>query len=320
MVHRDEIEELRSGLTKGNVRALSRAITLVESQRKEDQDGKVQLLRSIQNMRVPSVKIGITGSPGVGKSTFINACVSRLGGSSHRIAVLTIDPSSKKSGGSILGDKLRMTDLVHMEEVYVRPSPSKGVLGGINLTTWETIQLCEAAGYDFIFVETVGIGQSELEVKYLVNEVWYLTMARSGDEIQGIKRGILEVVDRVIVTKSDIDPHGSRRTAAMLQQTVRSIHPEDNKVEFYEVSALNTESLNSLMSDLLQTSAQPWSQNQQRFWFDRAWQEVFLTFLESNPAMKDMYHKKMLEVESGQTDHWSAIDSLKTELQRIWSR
>ncbi len=318
MIDLEQIEEWQNRLKNGDIPTLAQSITLIESQRESDQRKKMHLLKAIQNFRKPSVKIGITGSPGVGKSTFLNGFVSQFKDSRHRIAILPIDPSSKSTGGSILGDKLRMNDLVNMEQVYIRPSPSKGVLGGINLTTWETIQLCEAAGFDFIFIETVGIGQSELEVKYLVNEVWYLTMARSGDEIQGIKRGILEVVDRIIVTKADLDPYGAQKTKALLRQSLKPLHSDEQQIFFYEVSALKQESLNPLFSDLLDIPAKSLSREQQSFWFDRGWQETLINFMESNPAIKELHQELSHRVDIGEMDHWTAMNELKKELGKTW--
>ncbi|HLT93600.1 MAG TPA: GTP-binding protein, partial [Membranihabitans sp.] len=210
MVHGIHIEEMLKGLAAGHRRTLSRVITLIESQREEDAEVKSLIMKSIGEWRKSAVKIGITGSPGVGKSTFLNGFVQLFEGTPYQIAILSIDPSSTTTGGSILGDKIRMTNLIEMEQVFIRPSPSKGILGGINVNTWETVLICEAAGFDYIFIETVGVGQSEIEIQYLTNEVWYLTMARSGDEIQTMKRGLMEIVDRIIVTKVDLEPDEAR--------------------------------------------------------------------------------------------------------------
>ena len=314
------INEWKEELAHGDVRALARAITLIESYKDSDQDKKVMLLQAIQEIRRPAVKIGITGSPGVGKSTFLNGFVSLFRDTTHKIAILTIDPSSTQTGGSILGDKLRMKDLVNMDQVYIRPSPSKGYLGGINLTTWETIQLCEAAGFDYIFVETVGIGQSEIEVQYLTNEVWYITMARSGDEIQGIKRGILEVVNRIIVTKTDLDPYGAQKTKALLQQSLKSHSSSETQVGFYEVSALKPETFQPLFADLLNVTAAPLTREQMAFWFNRGWQETLIRFIESDYELKKTHQRLLDQVETGQTDYWTAMAELNILLHNLWGK
>ncbi len=217
-----------------------------------------------------------------------------------------------------MGDKLRMKDLASMDQVYIRPSPSKGDLGGINLTTWETMQLCEAAGFNYIFIETVGIGQSEIEVQYLTNEVWYITMARSGDEIQGIKRGILEVVDRIIVTKTDLDPYGAQKTKALLQQSLKPQSSGEKNVGFYEVSALKPETLQTLLSDLQDVEAAPLTREQMTFWFNRGWQETLIRFIESDVELKKMYRRLLHQVEAGQSDYWTAMAEMKKELKSIW--
>ena len=320
MINQDQIQDWLTRLKRGDILTLARSITLIESQLDSDQERKTQLLQSIQEIRKPSVKIGITGSPGVGKSAFLNTLVSLFRDTSSRIAILTVDPSSTSTGGSILGDKLRMKDLVDMSQVYIRPSPSKGVLGGINLTTWETIQICEAAGFDYVFIETVGVGQSEIEVQYLVNEVWYLTMARSGDEIQGIKKGILEVVNRVIVIKMDLDPNGAQKTKGLLQQILKPMNPHEYKINFYKVSALHPESLESLFLDLQKIPAKPLTKKQRAFWFDRDYQETLISFIKSNPVLKNRHQELSKSVDSGQMDHWTAINELKKELEEKWKK
>lgn len=314
------IKKWKENLAHGDIRTLAKAITLIESYKDSDQDKKAQLLQAIQEIRKPAVKIGITGSPGVGKSTFINGFVSLFRGTVHKIAVLTIDPSSIKTGGSILGDKLRMKDLASMEKVYIRPSPSKGDLGGINLTTWETIHLCEAAGFDYIFIETVGVGQSEIEVQYLTNEVWYITMAQSGDEIQGIKRGILEVVDRIIITKTDLDPYGAQKTKALLQQSIKSHTSGEIKVGFYEVSALKPETFQTLFTDLQNVTAAPLTREQTTFWFNRGWQETLIRFIESDNELKKIHQRLLDQVETGQTDYWTAMAELNILLRNLWGK
>lgn len=192
-------------LRAGDRGALARAITLVESLRAEDHARAEALLDALAPHDAASWRIGITGAPGVGKSTFIDALGPALIAAGHRVAVLAVDPSSARSGGSVLGDKTRMQRLAVERAAYVRPTPTGGVLGGVARRSRDTILLCEAAGYDVVLVETVGVGQSEIAVGDIVDVVVVLTIAGSGDELQGIKRGVLEVGDLVVVNKADGD-------------------------------------------------------------------------------------------------------------------
>lgn len=201
------------GLLKGDVAILSRAITLVESQNKTHQVLAQQIIDGIIDHTGKSFRLGVTGVPGVGKSTFIESFGKEVVSHAHKLAVLAIDPSSTKSKGSILGDKTRMEELSVMKNVYIRPSPSSGTLGGVTKATYETILLCEAAGYDFIIVETVGVGQSEVAVNKITDFFLLLMLAGAGDELQGIKRGIMEMADALVITKADGDNLNKARAA-----------------------------------------------------------------------------------------------------------
>lgn len=199
------LEELRDG-KRG---ALARSITLLESRRQQDDDDRVALLQGCDDLLArrdqSTRRMAFTGPPGVGKSSLINLYGVDLVRKGHRVAVLAIDPSSESTGGSILGDKTRMPDLAREANAFIRPSPSSGHLGGIAEATREAVLVCEAAGFDRVIIETVGVGQSEYRVSGIVDAVVFLTMAGSGDGLQGIKRGILETVDVVAVNKSDGD-------------------------------------------------------------------------------------------------------------------
>ncbi len=195
--------EFADQIRSGKRRSLARAITLVESTRREDMAYSQEVLLHLMPHTGNSLRVGITGVPGVGKSTFIEALgnhVSRLG---KKIAVLAVDPSSPYTGGSILGDKTRMQELSRLDEVFIRPSPTAGTLGGVSRKTRESILLCEAAGYDVIIVETVGVGQSEYEVASMVDFFLMLMLPNAGDSLQGIKRGIMELADLILVNKAD---------------------------------------------------------------------------------------------------------------------
>lgn len=190
-------------LRAGNRRALAKAITLVESKRDDHRQQAQQLLTGLLPYTGNSIRIGITGIPGVGKSTFIESFGLYLIGQGKKVAVLAVDPSSPVHGGSILGDKTRMEELSRREEAFIRPSPSEGALGGVAQKTRETMLLCEAAGYDVIIVETVGVGQSEYEVAAMVDFFLVLMIPNAGDELQGIKKGIMELADALVINKAD---------------------------------------------------------------------------------------------------------------------
>ncbi len=192
-----------SGVLKGEIPVLSRAITLVESNNEQHQLLAQEIINGIIEHSGNSFRLGITGVPGVGKSTFIESFGKEVIANGNKLAVLAIDPSSSKSKGSILGDKTRMEELSTKNNVYIRPSPSSGTLGGITQSTYETILLCEAAGFNFIIIETVGVGQSETSVSKISDFFLLLMLAGAGDELQGIKRGIMEMADALVITKAD---------------------------------------------------------------------------------------------------------------------
>lgn len=201
------------GVLSGNIAILSRAITLSESTNETHRELAQKILEGVVHKSGNSFRLGITGVPGVGKSTFIESFGKEVLLKGHKLAVLAIDPSSSKSKGSILGDKTRMEELSAMDNVYIRPSPSSGTLGGIAKATYETVLLCEAAGFDFVIIETVGVGQSEITVSRITDFFLLLMLAGAGDELQGIKRGIMEMADSVIITKADGNNLQKARTA-----------------------------------------------------------------------------------------------------------
>ena len=192
-------------IVAGDRAALARAITLVESEQPDHLVEAQALIAEVLDKTGNALRVGITGVPGVGKSTFIDALGTMLVDKGHRVAVLAVDPSSSVSGGSILGDKTRMGRLARMDNAFIRPSPTSGTLGGVTKKTRESMLLCEAAGYDVILVETVGVGQSETVVADMVDFFLVLMLAGAGDELQGIKRGILEVADMLAINKADGD-------------------------------------------------------------------------------------------------------------------
>lgn len=201
---RHSIEYYRKGIEGKDKVVLSQAVTLVESSLKKDVDLGIELIEQLE-ISVNSIRLGISGVPGVGKSTFIEAFGNYLVDKGHKVAVLAVDPSSQITGGSILGDKTRMETLSRNPNAFIRPSPSKLTLGGVADRTRETILLCEAAGYDVIIIETVGVGQSETKVHGMVDFFLLLMLAGAGDELQGIKKGIMEIADGVVINKADGD-------------------------------------------------------------------------------------------------------------------
>jgi LAO/AO transport system kinase len=206
--------ELAEGILSGNTTLLSKAITLVESSLPEHSLLAQEVIDQCLPHAGKSIRIGITGIPGVGKSSFIESLGTILTGKGHKLAVLAIDPSSERSKGSILGDKTRMESLASNPAAFIRPSPSAGSLGGVARKTRESIILCEAAGYDTIFIETVGVGQSEIAVHSMVDFFLLLILPGSGDELQGIKRGIMEMADAIAITKADGSNQEKARVAA----------------------------------------------------------------------------------------------------------
>ena len=196
-------DEYVAGILDGNITILAQAITLIESNNPVHYAQAQEIIERCLPHSGKSVRIGITGVPGAGKSSFIEAVGNMVTSYKHKLAVLAIDPSSERSGGSILGDKTRMESICHNPDIFIRPSPSAGSLGGVARKTRETIVLCEAAGFDIIFIETVGVGQSETAVHSMVDMFMMLQISGAGDELQGIKRGIMEMADMMVITKAD---------------------------------------------------------------------------------------------------------------------
>ncbi|MFC0529729.1 methylmalonyl Co-A mutase-associated GTPase MeaB [Phytohabitans kaempferiae] len=223
-----DIEEYAAGVRSGSRAWIGRAITLVESTRPDHRALAQQLLVRLGPAATRTRRIGVTGVPGVGKSTFIDALGSRLTAAGHRVAVLAVDPSSTRTGGSILGDKTRMSRLAADPRAFVRPSPTAGTLGGVAAATREAVVVVEAAGYDTVIVETVGVGQSETTVADMVDTFLLLALARTGDQLQGIKKGVLEIADVIAVNKAD-GPHATdaRRAARELSGALRLLRGPD---------------------------------------------------------------------------------------------
>ncbi|MFA6237053.1 MAG: methylmalonyl Co-A mutase-associated GTPase MeaB [Bacteriovorax sp.] len=285
-------------LLKGDRRNLAKAITLLESSRAEDVSKAQILLEKILPHTGKSIRVGITGVPGVGKSTFIENYGLYLINQGYKVAVLAIDPSSPISGGSILGDKTRMENLSQNENAFIRPSPSLGFLGGVAQRTRESVLLCEAAGFDYILIETVGVGQSEFEVAGMVDFFLVLMLPNAGDELQGIKKGILELADAIIINKADGD-FLSKATQALAQYSSAMElmrHNPNWKVKVLQCSALEKRNLDEVYSMIeeykLKTQDSGYfekkrlSQNQE--WFSRLINEILEAKINQNKELRKM--------------------------------
>lgn len=291
-----DLDTLATGLVKGDRRALARAITLVESTRHEHRQLANALLESLARFSGNSVRLGITGVPGVGKSTFIESFGNFVIDQGHRVAVLAVDPSSSISGGSILGDKTRMEILSRREQAFIRPSPAGKTLGGVARRTRETLLLCEAAGYNYIIVETVGVGQSETMVSEMTDMFLLLLLPGGGDELQGMKRGITELADLILVNKADGDQKAiANHTVADYRSALQFMSRKHNSWEprVSPCSALSNDGIRDIWEQIrsfvetLQASGE-WHQRRSRQAVDWLWREVsdgLLADLKRNPRI-----------------------------------
>jgi LAO/AO transport system kinase len=293
----DVVDELAAAVRRRDRAALPRAITLVESTRPDHREQAQQLLLALMPDAGSAHHVGITGVPGVGKSTTIEALGMYLIERGHRVAVLAVDPSSTRTGGSILGDKTRMPRLAVHADAYIRPSPTSGTLGGVAKATRETIVLLEAAGFDVILVETVGVGQSEVAVANMVDTFVFLTLARTGDQLQGIKKGVLELADIVVVNKADGEYlREARKAARDLSGAIRLIYPRETlwRPPVLTMSALEGTGLEELWETVerhqkVLSEAGEFEARRRAQQVDWTWQMVRDTVLDrmlSNPAVR----------------------------------
>lgn len=279
---------------KQDLYILSEAITLLESEQVEHQRLSLDILVKCYPHRVPSFRLGITGSPGVGKSTFIDSVAGQFAEKGHKVGILTVDPSSTDGKGSILGDKTRMTDLVKQDRIFIRPSPSNSHLGGLNQFTFEAIILCEAAGMDRIFIETVGVGQSEVEVSRHTDATLLLVLPGSGDSLQGIKKGVLEKADLIIVNKTDGD--AINLAAASLQALKEALHFRKGDghiavVNYSSITQLGREKVLleiQKMTDYVLPSIDEKRKNQNNLWLNSAIKQLALQVVSDKMKQMDI--------------------------------
>lgn len=309
------------GIRRGDRIILSQALTLVESTRPADREQAREVMNACLPHAGNSFRLGITGVPGVGKSTFIEAYGLDLLAQGHRLAVLTVDPSSSLTQGSILGDKTRMTQLARREEAYIRPSAAGGALGGVAAKTRELMLLCEAAGYDYLIVETVGVGQSEVAVHQLTDFFLLLLLPGAGDELQGIKRGVVEMADLIAVNKAD----GERRAIAQEARAdyARALHlfppkPSGWTAQAITCSATTGEGMKAIQRTVQRYEAQARAsgyfqrhrRRQARHWLHEVLREHLLGRFYEAPAVREMLATVESSVQAGEMTPQAAAEVL----------
>ncbi|PQB03848.1 methylmalonyl Co-A mutase-associated GTPase MeaB [Aureitalea marina] len=314
-------EELVQGILAGDQTRLSRAITLIESKAAKHQDQARQVIEACLAHTNRSVRIGITGVPGVGKSSFIEQLGLQLVGQGHKLAVLAVDPSSSLSKGSILGDKTRMEELVKQPQAFIRPSASGTSLGGVAQKTRETILLCEAAGYDVILIETVGVGQSETAVHSMTDFFLLMKLAGAGDELQGIKRGIMEMADAIVINKADSE----NVKAAKLAKTEfnRALHLYPQKASGWTPKAFTCSSLKNQgieevwdvicnYIELVRDNGyfEQKRKEQNRYWLMQTIQDSLQQRFFDHPGIKEALDEQMSLMEQNKTTPFAAANYL----------
>ena len=318
---------LARGIRSGDRAVLARAITLIESKREDHRQAAHRLAQDLLSDTGKAIRVGITGAPGVGKSTAIDTLGSMLTAKGHKVAVLAVDPSSQRSGGSILGDKTRMARLAADPNAFIRPSPASGTLGGVAATTREALLLCEGAGFDVILVETVGIGQSETAVADLTDFFLVLMLPGAGDELQGLKKGIIELADMIAVTKADGDNAGrANATAAEYRGALHILSPRsrDWTPPVITFSGLTGDGIAALWQQVLDHRARLAASGelterrraQQVKWMWALLEERMLTPLKTNPALKARLPQLEAAVAEGNLSPVLAAD----EVVRLLSR
>jgi GTPase len=311
-----DVDSLLEGIRAQRRAAVSQAITLVESSKREHHSAARELLTALaeddaSGVRSPAVRVGVSGVPGVGKSTFIESLGTRLTAQGHRVGVLAVDPSSIRTGGSVLGDKTRMAKLSANPDAFIRPSPAAGTLGGVARATVQAMAVLEAAAYDVVLVETVGVGQSEVTVAGMVDTFLFLTLARTGDQLQGIKKGVLELADVVVVNKADGEHATEAKAAAReLSGAIRLIYPRETlwRPPVLTMSALLGTGLTELWDTVLRhrevlTEAGGFEARRNAQQVDWTWSMVRDTVLDGvfgNPAVRKIRAEVERQVRDGE--------------------
>jgi LAO/AO transport system kinase len=311
-------------LLAGDRRTLAKAITLVESKLESHRQQAQEILAQVLPHSGQSIRIGITGVPGVGKSTFIEAFGLHLISLGKRVAVLAVDPSSPLAGGSILGDKTRMEQLSRRDEAFIRPSPSEGNLGGVAQKTRETMLLCEAAGYDVVLVETVGVGQSEYQVSGMVDFFMVLMLPGGGDELQGIKKGIMELADALVINKADGD---SEKLAQMTRRQYTSAMNLLRHTSFWTPRVMACSALEGVNIDAVWGMIQDYyfqaqendafgvkRAQQNRDWLHQLVNEMLLLRLQQNAGVRELMPQLERQVEEGALTAYAAASRIIDQL------
>ena len=297
---------LLNGVVRGERRALAKAITLLESTRPDHRRRADALLNEALAHAGRAVRLGISGVPGVGKSTFIEALGLHVVEAGHRVAVLAIDPSSQLSGGSILGDKTRMERLSVREQAYIRPSPASGTLGGVAEKTREAMLVCEAAGHDVVIVETVGVGQSETAVAGMTDVFALLQLPNAGDDLQAIKRGVMEMADVIVINKADLDAAAATRAQAHITSALRLLH-RTPPPPVLQASALNDDGMAAFwrtVCELREGADASGALQRRRREQDRAWMWGLIeaglrTRFRANPRVREALPEMSADVDAG---------------------
>ena len=308
------MSDIIKSILSGDRVALSRAITLVESQKADHRSQAISILRGISNQKT-SRRIVISGPPGVGKSSFIEAFGLHLISQKRKVAVVAIDPSSSISGGSILGDRTRMEELSKSDEAFIRPSPSGTHLGGVASRTREVILLCEAAGYDDILIETVGVGQSEYEARYLSDMMIFLAQPASGDDLQGIKRGIMEMTDLIVVNKADGNTKDLAEQTKVHLQAAINLGLKNKKLKVIKASAIQKTGLDEasqIIDEYFSSNSKQireYRNEQKAFWLRELYIDQVQSFWRED--QNSAYWKSVeAKLKGGKTDVWQASSEL----------
>lgn len=320
------VSDLYEGIVKNDRSILSQAITLIESQHKSHRNKANALITKIMPLTGNSFRMGITGVPGVGKSTFIETFGKRLVAQGHQVAVLAVDPSSDATKGSILGDKTRMADLSKDKRVFIRPSPAADALGGVARKTRENIMLCEAAGYDFIMVETVGVGQSETTVRSMVDLFLLLLLPGAGDELQGIKRGIVEMADILAINKADGASEKLAKQAQIEYKNALHLYPPNTSGWSPPVllcSGLHAQGLEPLLKTLIEYKSTTIKngyfasqrQKQNEHWFKESILDALKFDFYTHPLVKKSLESLRHKVSSNQISPFDAASQLLAKYQ-----